>query len=91
MAQAWQLLRCTPAEIEAEFEALVCRRRIQAEQADLAAWLAGRYALLAVHAPRKFPRMPDGLRRSPEAMSPGQMKQVFANIAAREEWKNGNR
>lgn len=90
MEQAWRLLRLTPAEIELEFEALAARRQLQMEQADLAAWLAGRYVLMAVHAPKKFPRSPDGVRRRPEMMSPGQMKQVFAGIAARGGKQNGN-
>ena len=91
MAEAWRLLRLTPREIEMEFEALACRRQMQAEQADLAAWLAGRYVLMAVHAPKKFPRSPDGVRRPAREMTPERMKQVFVHIAAKEGYENGDR
>ena len=74
-----------------EFEALLCRRRLAAEQADLHAWLAGRYVLMAMHAPRRFPRLPDGIHHPAEEMTPAQMKQVFAHIAAKRGETDGNR
>ena len=90
MSSPWQLLRLTPGEIELEFEALAARNQRLAEQADLAAWLAGRYVMLAVHVPRKFPRSPDMVRRPMQDMSPAQIKQVFKHIAAKRGETNGN-
>lgn len=73
-----------------EFKALSARRQWVAEQADLAAWLAGRYVLMAVHAPKKFPRSPDGIRRPQEEMSPAQIKRAFMDIAAKRGDTDGN-
>lgn len=89
--QPWKLLALTPGEIELEFSALAARRQAMARQADLAAWLTGRYVMLAVHAPKKFPRSPDGVRKPAEEMSPAQMKQVFMDIAAKRGETDGNR
>jgi len=86
----WQLLRLTPREIGMEFEALAARDHQRAARADLAAWLAGRYVMLAVHAPRKFPRSPDMVRGPMREMSPDQIKQVFKHIAAKRGEPNGN-
>ena len=59
--QAWRLLECTPAEIETELSAIAARRRLQAQNADFIAFLAGRYALTALHAPRRYPRFPNAV------------------------------
>ena len=90
IAGAAELLRRTPKEIEMELRAAERRRQAQAEDMDLLAWLAGRYFMLAMHAPKRYPRRPDGIRRRPEKMSDAQMKQVFAAMAAgREEGHGG--
>lgn len=86
----WRLLRLTPREIEMEFKALAERDHQRAARADLAAWLVGRYVMLAVHAPKKFPRSPDMVRRPMGEMSPDQIKQVFKHIAAKRGETNGN-
>lgn len=78
-----RLLECTPAEIEDEMRALQARREEQLERLDLLAWLVGRYVMTVVHAPRRYPRRPDGVRKSPSNMTDMQMKQVFAVLAAR--------
>ena len=90
VSRPWQLLQLTPREIEMEFAAIAAHRQQLAEQADLAAWLTGRYVLLAMHAPKKFPRSPDGVRRKAEQMSPAQIKQVFKDIAAKRGETDGN-
>lgn len=73
-----------------EFAAIAeCRQQLYL-QADLAAWLIGRYVMLAVHAPKKFPRSPDMVRRKKETMSPEQIKQAFKDIAAKRGETNGN-
>lgn len=89
MKQAWRLLKCTPAEIEAEFSAIAAQRQQQAQCADFIAFLAGRYVLTALHAPRRYPRSPNTVSRVPRRMSDAQMKRVFENIAARRRKENG--
>lgn len=91
VSRAWELLSLTPGEIELEFEAIAGRQRMQARQDDLAAWLTGRYVLMALHQPRKFPRSPDGVRLPPEEMTSSQMKQAFMRIAAKRGEANGDR
>lgn len=90
MERAWALLALTPREIELEFEALLSRRQARLKEADLTAWLAGRYVLTAMHAPRKFPRSPDGIREAPPKMTAEQMKEAVKSIAARRGEKNGD-
>ena len=63
---------------------------MQSHQADFSAWLIGRYVMLAVHAPRKFPHSPDMVRSPAREMTPGQMKQVFKDIAAKRGETDGN-
>ena len=87
--QAWRLLECTPAEIETELSAISARQQMQAQNADLIAFLAGRYVLTALHAPRRYPRSPNAVSTVPRRMSDAQMKRVFANIAARRRKENG--
>lgn len=77
MAQACRLPEYTPAEIEAEFEAFAASRR----QADLAAWLTGRYVMIGVHAPKRFPSSPDCIKIPPRRMTDEQMKQVLKTMA----------
>lgn len=85
----WRLLDMTAREMEWFFRAEAARRQREAEQADLAAWLTGRYVLAALHAPRRFPRRPDGVLRRPPSMSDDDMKQVFLNFAAQRRERHG--
>lgn len=92
MHAPWQLLACTPREIELEFSALARRRQEEAECMDLLAWLVGRYVLIGMHAPKRYPRRPDAIRRAAGEMTDAQMKEVFAGMAARREARSdGNR
>lgn len=83
MENPWRLLKYTPAEIEAEFDALAAARRMQAQNADLLAWLAGRYVMIGMHAPRRYPGSPNAVSCVPRSMSDMQMKRVFEHIAAK--------
>ena len=83
MEDAYALLRLTPREIRAKFEAAAARRRCAAELADMQAWLTGRYVLMALHAPKRYPRRPDGVRAQRRPMTDAQMKQVFISMAGR--------
>jgi len=47
------------------------------------AWLTGRYVLMALHAPKRYPRRPDGVRAQRRPMTDAQMKQVFISMAGR--------
>ena len=76
-----RLICLTPREIDLELRALAAQRRQQAEALDLAAWLTGRYVLAALHAPRRYPRRPDGLAHPARAMSDEQIKGIFINLA----------
>lgn len=90
MDGAWKLLCLTPREIETAFRAAAARRRLELELADAAAWLAGRYVLAAVHAPRRYPRRPDGAVRRPREMDADEMKRVFAAMAAQRRENGGS-
>lgn len=81
MDGAWMLLSLTPREIEAAFRAAAEKRRRALELADAAAWLTGRYILAAVHAPRRYPRRPDGVLHRKREMDADAMKRVFAAMA----------
>lgn len=78
---AARLGECTPAEIELKLRAFAARERRRWERLDAAAWLAARYAAVGWHAPSRFPRRPDGVRRG--AMTDEEMKQVFTALAQR--------
>lgn len=85
-----RLAELSPREIELEFRALAARRQREAELADLQAWLIGRYVLLALYAPRRFPRRPDAIVRKSETMADADMKRVFSAMAARREEEHGD-
>ena len=92
VSQAWKLLGCTPRELETEFRALASARQAQLERMDLLAWLTGSYVMAAFHAPKRYPRRPNCLRRSMRDMTDGQMKRVFCAMAQRgKEEGNGDR
>lgn len=75
--EAWNLGAHTPREIEMIFRAESGRRQRQAEEADLQAWLTGRYVLSAIHAPKRFPRRPDAVVKEPRKMTDAEMKSAF--------------
>lgn len=79
---AQRLGALSPREIELELAALAERRRQEAELADFQAWLTGRYVLFSLHAPRRYPRRPEGVCRRPRRMTDDEMKAVFAAMAA---------
>ena len=85
MHAPWRLAARTPREIELEFSAFARRRQEEAERMDLLAWLVGRYVLIGMHAPKRYPRRPDAIRRAAGEMTEMQMKKVFVDIAARRE------
>lgn len=90
MENPGDILLQTPREIELCFRSLARRRQMEWENIDLAAWLAGRYFLIALHAPRRYPRKPDGVRRRAADMSDAQMKRVFTAMAAGREEEIGD-
>ena len=77
------LFGMTPAEIELELAAFAARQRLEWERLDAAAWLAARYAAIGWHAPKRFPRQPEGVVRRAETMSDAAMKNVFLAMAER--------
>lgn len=82
ISRPWELTRCTPRELQWELRAQAARRQAELEQLDLLGWLAGRYAMIGVHAPRRFPRKPNCVRRQTAPMTDAQMKRAFAAMAA---------
>ena len=83
MARAWELADLTPREIENAFAAEAARREQAAERMDLLACLIGRYTMIAVHAPRRYPDAPNGIARTPRAMSDDEMRSALISIAQR--------
>lgn len=90
MQHPGEILHFSPREIETEFRALAARRQRETEQLDLLAWLTGRYVLMAMHVPRRYPHRPDGVLHKKEAMAAADMKRVFAAMAARREEEHGD-
>ena len=72
----------TPAELESAAEALTAARRQAIERADALAWLIGSYVAVGVHAPKKYPKKPGGLR-SARQMTDEEMKRAALAFAAR--------
>lgn len=91
MDEPWRITALTPAEIELKFRALSAKRQAEAEKIDMLAYLTGRYVLIAIHSPRRYPRRPDGVSHPPPKMTDNQMKQFFADLAARKGAENGDR
>lgn len=83
MEGAGNIAHKTIYEIEMEMEAFIVKRRRAAEDMDLLAWLAGRYVLTALHAPRRYPAQPNGVARRPQEMRPEEMKRAFQAMAER--------
>lgn len=80
---AARLCGLTPAEIELEMRAFSAREQRRWERLDAAAWLAARYATIGWHAPKRFPKRPEGVKRKPKAMKDAAMKDVFVQLAAK--------
>lgn len=83
MARAWDLVHLTPREIENAFAAEAARREQAAQQMDLLSCLIGRYTMIAVHAPRRYPEAPNGIVYAPRAMSDDEMRTALISIAQR--------
>ena len=81
MPRAWELMHLTPRDIELAFTAHAARQQRELEALDLQAWLTGRYVLSALHAPRRYPRRPDGILRPRPPMTDAQIKGVLMRLA----------
>lgn len=81
VSRPWLLLACTPRELQLELRARMARRQAELERLDLAGWLAGRYAMIGLHAPRRYPKKPCCVRRQAAPMTDEQMKRAFAAMA----------
>jgi len=80
MADAARLLHSTPREIELEFRAFARRREREAELAAQAAWLAGKYVMIGLYAPKRYPPMPCG---HGQCMTDEEMKDALVRAAGR--------
>lgn len=92
LEQPSRLWRMTPREIEWELDAFAARERRRVARMDELAWLAGRYAAVAWHAPRRYPRRPDAVAHPRAPMTDAEMKRAllrFARRAARPEFPKG--
>lgn len=76
-----ELFALTPKEIEWALTAFAANRRMEMERLDAAAWLIGRYCAVGWHAPRRYPKQPDGVRRARPIMSDAEIKAVFEKMA----------
>ncbi len=90
MERAWDMAYLTPREIEMAFAAERARREQAADRLDLLACLAGRYVMIAVHAPRRYPAAPNGIARAPKAMSDEDMRRTLISIARRRKSNGGS-
>ena len=86
---AGALFSMTPIEIEWELTAFAARNRLEMERLDDLAWLIGRYAAIGVNAPKKYPRKPDGVKRTVHPMEPEEMKRALLSMAKRQEQEGG--
>ena len=73
---------CDPANDE-RVRHLNARRRQALELMDAAAWLAGRYAAIAINAPGKYPSAPDGVNADlPDSeMTDAEIRGAFERLA----------
>ena len=76
------LWRMSAAELERAIAAHRTRQARELEMIDLLAWLAGSYAAVGTHAPKKYPRRPNGLRGR-KNMTDEEMKRAAVAFAAR--------
>ena len=73
----------TPIEAELELTAFAARQRQALERMDEVAWLAGRYAAIGWHAPKRYPRRPEGVKRRRARMSDAEMKDALLGFVRR--------
>lgn len=76
-----RLFTMTPREIEWTLTAFAAQQRMEMERLDAAAWLIGRYCAVGWHAPRRYPKKPDGVRRARPTMSDAEIRAVFEKMA----------
>lgn len=81
MDKPWELLNLSPREIQLQLRAHCARMEMLRQNTGLLAWLTGRYVLAAFHAPRRYPRRPDGFTQVRRAMNDEEMKRVFCALA----------
>ena len=86
---AVKLFGMTPVEAELALTAFAARQRQTLERLDEAAWLAGRYAAIGWHAPKRYPRRPNVQANRARRMTDGEMKRAFAAMAAGREENHG--
>ena len=89
MSGAWALLSRTPREIDAELCAWAERRRRQWEDMEILAWRMGGYAMVGMHAPKRYPRRPDVRVSGARPMTDDEMKRAFAAMAAGRRERDG--
>ena len=77
------LFDMTPVEAELALTAFAARQRQALERLDEAAWLAGWYAAIGWHAPKRYPRRPEGVKRRRAEMSDAEMKDALLGFVRR--------
>ena len=75
----------TPRAIAGEIRAHARREQILEERMLRAAWRVGRYGGIGVHAPGRYPPMPQAQFRPRGGMRAGEMKRVLMTMAGRKE------
>lgn len=76
------LWRLTPAELELAAAAWQGAQARRLEWADALAWLVGSYVAVGLHAPKRYPKRPGGVRRTGQ-MTDEEMKRAALAFAAR--------
>lgn len=76
------LWRMTAAELERAIAAHRARQARELELIDLLSWLAGSYAAVGTHAPKRYPKRPNGLKHR-KNMTDEEMKRAAVAFAAR--------
>ena len=77
-----ELWRMTAAELGRAIAAHRRRQERELELIDLIGWLAGSYAAVGMHAPKRYPKRPNGLK-SRKTMTDDEMKRAAVAFAAR--------
>ena len=89
---AGRLWGMTLREAALALEAFAAARRHQEEANERLAWMAGHYAAIAVHAPRRYPRRSGTAFRAagaPAPMDEAGMKAALLALAARRDGPEG--
>ncbi len=82
VASEKEMWRMSAAELERAIAAHRARQAREMEMIDLLCWLAGSYAAVGMHAPKRYPRRPNGLRGGGN-MTDEEMKRAALRFAAR--------